>query len=80
VIRDAAHVDLGGGSASIGGRVLTSPGKNRIQGNKTFDVRNLSNATVSAKHNCWDHSDSKAVKALDVEGDIDVEPLGMCTK
>jgi hypothetical protein len=80
VILDSARVDLGGGSASIGGRVFVSPGKNRIQGNNTFDVRNLSNATVSAKHNCWDHSDPKAVRASDLEGDVEVEPLGMCSK
>ena len=78
VILNSARVDLGGGSVSIGGQLIVSPGKNRLQRNGTFDVRNLSGGPVSAKHNCWDHTAQGDVKASDTEGDVEVEPLGNC--
>jgi len=75
VILDTARADLGGGSVSVGGQVMVSPGNNRIQGNGTLDVRNLTSAPVSARHNCWDQANPADVKVSDTEGAVEVDPL-----
>jgi hypothetical protein len=80
VILESAHVDLGGGSVSINGKRLVSPGKNRIQGNGPRDVRNLASRSVSARHNCWDHSTPGDVKISDTEGSVEVDPVESCPK
>jgi hypothetical protein len=74
VILDTARVDLGGGSLSIGGQVVASTGNNRLEGNGTHDVRNLTGSPVSARHNCWDHPNPGDVKAFDTEGAVEVDP------
>jgi hypothetical protein len=75
VILDTARADPGGGWMSIRGQVMVSLGRNRIQGNGIRDVRNLTGAPVSARHNCWDHPNPADVKSSDAQGAVEVEPL-----
>jgi hypothetical protein len=77
VVYESGQADLGGGTLTIGGQAITSPGGNRLHGNGVADVRNLrSGYTVKAEANCWDHATVAAVTTSDVAGTVDVDPLG----
>jgi hypothetical protein len=75
VISGAGRADLGGDSIVMFGQTRVSPGNNRIQGNGTLDVRNLTGQLVYARRNCWDHSNAPDAQASDTEGPIDVNPV-----
>lgn len=79
VVWENAQADLGGGSLVIDGQTVSSSGNNIIQGNGVADVRNLrASYTLKAENNCWDHQNLVDVQNLDVEGNVDVDPLS-CT-
>ena len=76
VVRESGQADLGGGTLTISGQAVTSPGGNRLQGNGVADVRNMRTGyTVKAEGNCWDHATVAEVIA-DVAGTVDADPLG----
>jgi parallel beta-helix repeat protein len=77
VVRESGQADLGGGTLTIGGQSITSPGGNRLQGNGGADVRNLrSGYTVRAGSNCWDHTTVTQIETSDRLGTVDVDPVG----
>ncbi len=77
VVSGNGQADLGGGTLTIGGQPVASPGRNRLQGNGVTDVRNLrSGYTVQAEANCWDHATVELVSINDLIGLVDVDPLG----
>jgi hypothetical protein len=77
VVWENGQADLGGGSLTINGQVVASPGRNRLQGNGVADARNLRTGyTVKAEANCWDHTTVAEVTASDRAGTVDVDPLG----
>jgi len=64
----------------IDGQTVSSLGNNIIQGNGVADVRNLRTSYVlKAENNCWDHQDPTDVQILDIEGNVDLNPLS-CTQ
>ena len=76
VVWENGRADLGGGSLTISGQLLTSRGNNRIQGNGVADVRNLrAGYTVKAEANCWDHQVLSTILSTDRAGDVDVDPF-----
>lgn len=81
VVMDGGQADLGGGTLTIGGQVVQSTGRNRMQGNGVADVRNLRTGyTVKAEADCWDHQTATLVTANDRIGDVDVDPISLvCT-
>jgi hypothetical protein len=72
----SALADLGGGSVSIDGSSAASPGGNTITGNSSYDVQNNTGTQVKAEYNEWDHTTVSAVEQYDVDGNVDVDPLG----
>jgi hypothetical protein len=76
VFWENGRADLGGGSLTISGQLLTSRGNNRLQGNGVADVRNLRTGyTVKAEANCWDHQVLATILSTDRAGDVDVDPF-----
>lgn len=76
VVWQNGRVDLGGGSLTINGQVVSSPGGNRLQTNGVADVRNLRTAyTFKAETNCWDHQVVATIISQDRQGDVDVDPF-----
>jgi hypothetical protein len=77
VVSGSAQADLGGGTLTIGGQAVISPGRNRLVGNGVADLRNLrSGYTVKAETNCWDHATAPLAEANDSAGSVDLDPLG----
>ena len=81
IVWENGRVDLGGGTLTVSGRALTSPGRNRLQTNGVADVRNLRTGyTLKAEANCWDHQVLATIMSQDREGNVDVDPLAItCT-
>ena len=76
VVWENGRADLGGGSLTIGGQLVTSRGNNRLQGNGVADVRNMRTGyTVKAEANCWDHQVLATILSTDRAGDVDVDPF-----
>jgi parallel beta-helix repeat protein len=82
------NMDLGGGSVDVyangmlfgpGTAAAPSAGGNVLTGNTPYDVINASDPAVEVKAelNVWDHDEVGAVEALDVQGPVDVDPLGI---
>lgn len=75
-INDAAEIDLGGGSLTIDGQVVSSPGGNTLcdnlapQGNPR-DVDNLTATTTKAENNYWCTADPQS----HVRGPVDTDPF-----
>ena len=67
---------LGGGSVSIDGSSEASPGGNSSTGNSAYDVQENISGGIKAEYNYWDHSTVGDVEQYDVDGDVDVDPLG----
>jgi hypothetical protein len=57
--------------------VVSSCGQNTITGNGGYDIDNLSSTTVMAENNFWDHTTVSGVETNDVDGSVDVDPLGV---
>jgi len=76
MIQNTAQVDAGGGSVTIDGSSATSVGDNTIQGSSPHDLINQTASSVKAKFNYWDHTTVQAVLDNDVDGNVDVDPLG----
>ena len=76
VVQDEAQVDLGGGRVVICGDSEPSQGGNVLRGNQPADLINLTDVTVAARFNYWDHQTPTDVLAHDVTGPAEVEPLG----
>lgn len=78
IVWESGQADLGGGTLTIGGQAVQSPGRNRIQGNGVADVRNLRTGyTLKAEADCWDHQTLVLVTTNDRIGDVDVDPIGL---
>ena len=75
-VDNSALADLGGGSVSIDGSSAASPGGNTITGNSSYDVQNNTGSGIKAEYNYWDHSTVSDVEQYDVDGTVDVDPLG----
>ena len=76
VVQESGQADLGGGSLTINGQTMSSPGGNRLQGNGIVDLRNTRTGyTVKAEGNCWDHPTATAVATIDTLGAVDVDPV-----
>jgi len=76
IVWESGQADLGGGTLTIGGQAVASPGRNRIQGNGVADVRNLRTGyTLKAEGDCWDHDTLAQVTSLDSVGAIDLDPI-----
>jgi len=75
-IDESAQLDLGGGSLTIDGQVVSSPGGNTLcdnlapQGNLR-QVDNLTATTVKAENNYWCTQDPQSV----VRGPVDTDPF-----
>jgi parallel beta-helix repeat protein len=81
VVWENGRADLGGGSLTIGGQLVTSRGNNRLLGNGVADVRNMRTGyIVKAEANCWDHQVLATILSTDRAGDVDVDPFATaCT-
>ena len=81
VVWESGQADLGGGSLTVSGQSVSSPGRNRLQGNGVADVRNLRTGyTVMAQADCWDHDTVALVSGHDRAGAVDVDPVAAsCT-
>ena len=80
IVWESGRADLGGGSLVVNGQTVSSPGRNRLNGNGTADVRNMrSGYTIKAEANCWDHSQAATILGEDILGTVDVDPpFGTC--
>jgi parallel beta-helix repeat protein len=82
-VADNAQADLGGGSVTIGGSAISSPGGNIIRGNQNDgnpvggDVVNLrASYDVSALNNCWDGTTATEIQN-DVTGNVTFQPFSL---
>jgi len=75
-IDNSVLADLGGGSVSIDGSSAASPGGNTMTGSSGYDVQNNTGSSIKAEYNYWDHSTVSDVEQYDVDGTVDVDPLG----
>jgi len=75
-IDESALADLGGGSVSIDGSSAASAGGNTFTGSGSYDVQNNTGSAIKAEYNYWDHSTVSDVEQYDVDGSVDVDPLG----
>ncbi|MHC4160029.1 MAG: hypothetical protein ACYSSO_13235, partial [Planctomycetota bacterium] len=55
----------------------SSCGQNTITGNGGYDIDNAATVTVMAENNFWDNTTVSAVQTNDVDGNVDVDPLGV---
>ena len=53
-----------------------STSSNTITGNSGYDVQNNTGSGIKAEYNYWDHSTVSEVEQYDVDGNVDVDPLG----
>jgi len=77
IVKDLARIDLGGGLVNIGGDTTSSLGFNILKASRYMDLANQTPDTVRAENNVWDHATSVEVLVEDVEGPVDVVPLGI---
>ena len=93
LLEDDGMVDLGGGSLDVhrwsepwlpandypGTDVAQSWGQNTITGSSSFEVDNNNDLslTVMAENNFWDYTTVSQVEANEIDGLVDVDPLGI---
>ncbi len=75
-VSDTAELDLGGGSLTIDGQLVTSPGRNVLCDNvspqgTSREVHNVTTATVKAENNYWCTMDPQS----HVTGPVDTDPF-----
>jgi len=77
LLRGTVQADLGGGCVIINRDSTSSKGFNILKGNHGKDLVNQTGDTVKAENNIWDHSIPADVLSNDVNGLIDIKPLGI---
>ncbi len=93
LLEDDGMIDLGGGSLDVhrwsepwlpandypGTDVAQSWGQNTITGSSSFEVDNNNDLslTVMAENNFWDYDTVSQVESNEIDGLVDVDPLGI---
>lgn len=76
LLQGTAQVDLGGGRVVVGGDSEPSRGLNVLKSVNSMGLINETGATVQAKNNIWNHDSAAQVRAEEVRGAAEIEPVG----